>query len=102
MDAGPTSFECSPRDATEARGPEPLLARGRDATGVAREVLLFEASGRGVWADAIRIHIEDATGFPNEAFRVQVDWTEAGRSRTVEAFDDVRMDPDHEDYVALS
>ena len=62
--------------------------------------LAFLARGAGEWSSAVRIHVGAATNFPDDAFRVDVLWTEAGATRTLESFDDVRMDPDHEDYVA--
>jgi hypothetical protein len=88
-----------PGNAAAAGTPAALVAREEDRWGLTRNVLRFDAKGRGGWADAIRIHIEDGTSFPAEAFRVRVEWTEGGRSRTVEQFDDVRMDPEHEDYA---
>ena len=60
--------------------------------------LKFVARGAGQWADAIRINISDSTNFKDEAFRVDVLWTDSGASRRVESFDDVRMDPSQEDY----
>jgi phage tail sheath protein FI len=61
--------------------------------------LKFVARGAGLWANAIRISISESTDFKDEAFRIQVLWTENGSSRVVETFDDLRMDPSHEDYV---
>ena len=61
--------------------------------------LQFTAGGAGKWADAIRINILEATNFKDDAFRIDVFWTENGSSRRVESFDDLRMDPSHEDYV---
>lgn len=60
----------------------------------------FRALGDGAWADALRIDIGASTHFPGEAFRIDVKWVEGGASRTVETFDDVRMDPKSEDYFA--
>src|SRR5262249_21896826 len=51
------------------------------------------------WADAIRINISDSRNFPSDAFNVDILWTEAGSSRKVESFEDVRMDASHEDYI---
>lgn len=76
-----------------------LESRERDAWGLRRQVLRLSAQGNGVWASNIRIHIEPSTAFGDQAFRVRVEWTEGGRSRTVENFDNVRMDPQHEDYL---
>jgi phage tail sheath protein FI len=87
-----------PASATTGVSPD-LLARGRDAWGIQRRVLRFSAQGNGVWASSIRIHIEPSTAFGDQAFRIRVEWTEGGRSRTVETFDNVRMDPQHEDYA---
>ncbi|RKH07825.1 hypothetical protein D7Y13_29300 [Corallococcus praedator] len=61
--------------------------------------LTFLARGAGDWSEFIRIHVSDSTNFPTEAFRVDVVWTEAGATRTLETFDDLRMDPSVEDYV---
>ncbi len=82
-----------PSDAVKAQG-EALGARGAPV-----EALKFVARGAGKWADALRINIAESSGFKDEAFRVDVLWTENGASRRVETFDDVRMDPSHEDYV---
>ncbi|HTV25903.1 MAG TPA: phage tail sheath subtilisin-like domain-containing protein [Polyangiaceae bacterium] len=60
--------------------------------------LSFRAKGAGDWADAIRIRIAAATHFPDDAFKIEVLWVESGGTRTVETFDDVRMDPESEDY----
>jgi phage tail sheath protein FI len=68
-------------------------------TGSTVPALRFLARGAGGWADAIRINIAESTNFKDEAFRVDVFLTEGGASRRVESFDDVRMDPSHEDYV---
>jgi phage tail sheath protein FI len=87
-----------PADASAGRS-GPVQARAEDPWGIQRNVLQFEAKGNGAWAEHLRIHIEPSTAFPAAAFRVRVEWTEAGRSRTVETFDNVRMDPEHEDYV---
>ncbi|MCY1033725.1 phage tail sheath subtilisin-like domain-containing protein [Corallococcus sp. BB11-1] len=61
--------------------------------------LTFLARGAGVWSEFLRVHVADSTNFPGEAFRVDVVWTEAGATRTLETFDDLRMDPSVEDYV---
>jgi Bacteriophage tail sheath protein len=61
--------------------------------------LKFVARGAGQWADAVRINIVDATNFKDDAFRVDVRLSQDGPARRVETFDDVRMDPSHEDYV---
>jgi uncharacterized protein len=64
------------------------------------DAIKLVARGKGKWADAVRINITDSTNFPVDAFSVQVLWSENGSSRVVESFEDVRMDPSHEDYVA--
>ena len=87
-----------PNNATAGVSPA-VDARADDAWNNRHQVLRFEAQGRGAWSNAIRIHIANATSFPNDAFQVRVEWTEGGRSRVVERFDDVRMDPEHEDYA---
>ena len=87
-----------PADATAGRS-EPVPARADDAWGIRRDVLQLDAKGNGAWAEHLRVHIEPSTAFQDVAFRVRVEWTEAGRSRTVETFDNVRMDPEHEDYA---
>ncbi|RYZ43946.1 MAG: phage tail sheath family protein [Myxococcaceae bacterium] len=61
--------------------------------------LTFLARGAGEWSEFLRVHVSDSTNFPGEAFRVDVVWTEAGATRTLESFDDLRMDPSVEDYV---
>ena len=76
-----------------------LQARADDAWGVRHNVLRFTAKGQGAWANALRLHVEDSTAFTGEAFRLRLEWVEAGRSRTVETFDAVRMDPESEDYA---
>lgn len=87
-----------PASAT-AGSSEALDARDNDNWGIRRQVLRLRAQGNGIWSSNIRIHVEPSTAFADEAFRVRVEWTEAGRSRTVETFDNVRMDPQHEDYL---
>ena len=77
----------------------PINARAVDAWGIPRRVLRFNAKGNGNWSSHLRIHIEPATAFQDLAFRVRVEWTEGGRSRTVERFDNLRLDPQHEDYA---
>ncbi len=74
-------------------------ARETDVWGLTRQVISFEARGKGVWSSHLRIHIEAATNFVTEAFKVRVEWSENGSTRTVETFDNVRMDQDHEDYA---
>lgn len=76
-----------------------LPTRADDAWGVRHDALRFTAKGQGAWADHLRIHVEDSTAFADEAFRLRLEWVEAGRSRTVETFDGVRMDPESEDYA---
>ena len=76
-----------------------LPARADDAWGVRHDVLRLTAKGQGAWADHLRVHIEESTAFAGEAFRLRIEWVEAGRSRTLETFDGVRMDPESEDYV---
>jgi phage tail sheath protein FI len=61
--------------------------------------LMFRAKGAGDWSDAIRIRISTATHFPLDAFKVEVLWVDSGGSKTVETFDDLRMDSQSEDYV---
>ncbi|RKH55914.1 phage tail sheath C-terminal domain-containing protein [Corallococcus llansteffanensis] len=73
----------------------PLASRA----GGGLNALTFFARGAGEWSEFIRIHVSDSTNFPTDAFRVEVVWTEAGATRTLESFDDVRMDPSSEDYV---
>lgn len=76
-----------------------LPARADDAWGVRHDVLRFTARGQGAWADHVRLHVEESGAFAAESFRLRVEWVEGGRSRTVETFDAVRMDPESEDYV---
>jgi phage tail sheath protein FI len=87
-----------PSNATSGSS-QPVDAREDDTWGIRRQVLQFAARGNGAWSEHIRIHLEPSTAFQTQAFRVRVEWTEAGQSRTVETFDNVRMDPMHEDYV---
>lgn len=87
-----------PSDAVKGQSVD-VDARGPDALGITRKALRFSARGTGKWSKAIRIHIENATSFQEDAFRVRVEWTENGTSQTVETFDNVRMDSSHEDYV---
>ncbi len=85
-----------PKDAVKAQSAE-VRARGSFTSPI--PALKFVARGAGKWADAIRINILEATNFKDDAFRIDVFWTENGASRRVESFDEVRMDPSHEDYV---
>jgi phage tail sheath protein FI len=62
-------------------------------------VLSFSARGEGAWSSALRVDIVPATHFPSEAFQVRVGWSENGVTKTLETYDDVRMDPTSEDYV---
>jgi phage tail sheath protein FI len=87
-----------PGDATGGRTMA-IQARADDPWSIRRDVLQFEAKGNGAWADHLRVHIEPSTSFQDRAFRVRVEWTEAGRSRTVETFDNLVMDPESEDYA---
>jgi len=61
--------------------------------------LQLTARGAGRWADVIRINIADSSSFKDDAFRIDVLSAEGGATRRLEVFDDVRMDPAHEDYV---
>jgi phage tail sheath protein FI len=87
-----------PGDATAGASVD-LLARDADAWGVRRPVLRLRAKGTGAWADGLRVHVEPSTAFTGVAFRIRVETAENGRTRTLETFDNVRMDPGHEDYV---
>lgn len=78
---------------------QPIVARDDDPWGDDRPVLRFDAIGRGAWADHVRIDIDDSRAFRNRAFTVRVDWVEGGRSRAVEEFADVVLDPESPDYV---
>ena len=68
-------------------------------SGGAWPALKFYANGRGRWSQDLRIDLETATHFEDVAFRVVVRSVEGGSSTIVEVFDDVRMDPTHQDYV---
>lgn len=72
--------------------------RFQPSAGRRPSALSFRAKGAGDWADAIRIRISAASHFPDDAFKIEVLWVESGGTRTVETFDDVRMDPESEDY----
>ena len=63
------------------------------------DALQFVARGAGKWADALRVNISDSRSFPNDAFTVDILWSESGAAKRVESFEDVRMDPSHEDYI---
>ncbi len=89
-----------PGDATAGASGD-LLARGPDPWGAARPVLRVRAKGTGAWADGLRVHVEPSTAFGDVAFRLRVEVAENGRTRTLETFDNVRMDPGHEDYVGV-
>ncbi len=88
-----------PDNAGPAATSTALPARADDAWGVRHDVLRFTAKGQGAWADHLRVHVEESTAFAGETFRLRVEWVEAGRARTVETFDAVRMDPESEDYA---
>ncbi len=76
-----------------------IAARDNDVWNISRDMLQFEAQGEGAWANNIRIHVEDSSSFQDVAFRIRVEWVENGRARTIERFDNVRMDREHEDYA---
>lgn len=63
------------------------------------DALQFVAKGAGIWSSNVRIAIGESSNFKDDAFRVDVLWSEGGATRRLEVFDDVRMDPSHEDYV---
>lgn len=67
--------------------------------GAAVSALQFVAKGAGLWSKNLRIVIGASSNFPDDAFRVDVQWSDNGAVRRLEAFDDVRMDASHEDYV---
>lgn len=83
-----------PSDATRAQTDQvpSRLAGGQPA-------LQFLAKGAGVWANSLRVAIGESSNFPADAFKVEVQASEDGATRRLEVFDDVRMEPDHEDYV---
>lgn len=91
-----------PGDATQ--GESPLVATNKKAGASAGNLfppaLSFMANGDGAWAEALGVEIADSTHFPGEAFQIKVTWTEAGSTRTLETFDDLRMDWTSENYVA--
>jgi hypothetical protein len=76
-----------------------LPARADDAWGVRHDVLRFRAQGQGAWADHVRIHVEDSAVATGETFRVRLEWSEVGRSRTLETFEGLRLDPESQDYA---
>lgn len=78
---------------------QPLVARGVDPWGIERDVLRLRAMGEGTWSNNLRLNIIESNAFPSVTFGLRVEWIEAGRSRTVETFDALRMDPNHEDYA---
>ncbi len=79
---------------------EVLSSRATDALGEVRDVLQFEARGKGDWAQYLRLHVEPSATFPEQAFNVRLEWSANGSSRTIESFNNVRMDAEHEDYIA--
>lgn len=87
-----------PDDATSGQSAD-LAGRGPDVWGATRPALRVRAKGNGAWSNALRVHVRASTAYPDVAFQLQVSWVENGRTRVVETFDDVRMDPDHESYV---
>lgn len=91
-----------PNDADN--GKSPLVSSRKKADGSAGNLfppgLSFVANGDGAWAEALGVEIADATHFPGEAFQIKVTWTEAGSTKTLETFDDIRMDWTSENYVA--
>ncbi|GAA3389402.1 phage tail sheath family protein [Cryptosporangium minutisporangium] len=86
-----------PTDATPGASAE-VPARAADVWGVNRPSLRFDARGNGAWSDHLRLHVEPSTSFTDRAYRLRIEWTEGGRSRTVETFDNLRTDPESEDY----
>jgi hypothetical protein len=82
-----------PKDAVVAQG-TPVATRASTPNAIQ-----FAAHGAGQWADAIRINITDSRNFPTDAFSVDILWSENGAASKVETFPDVRMDPEHEDYI---
>lgn len=87
-----------PADATIG-GSEPVPSRAPDAGFGVPGGLTFRAKGAGRWSENLRVAISESRNFPEEAFRLEVSWTEGGATRPLEVFDDVRMDSKHEDYV---
>lgn len=85
-----------PDDAIKAEG-DPVVTSVGGAT--APNALEFVAHGAGKWADAIRINIVASRNFPKEAFTVEILWSDGGAATKVESYEDVRMDPQSEDYV---
>jgi phage tail sheath protein FI len=88
-----------PQDAATGVGDEVVMARQDQPWGRDRPVLRFEAIGRGAWSEHVRIHLEQSRAFRGRAFTVRVEWVEGGRTRTVEEFKDVVLDPESPDYV---
>lgn len=86
-----------PADATPG-GVGPIVARTADPWGLTRDVLRFDARGNGAWSNQLRLHVEPSTSFTDRAYRLRVEWVEGGRARTVELFDNLRTDPESEDY----
>lgn len=87
-----------PQDATVGVSPT-VLAGVDDVWGEDRPVLRFTARGAGVWADNLRLHLLDSAAFPGRAFTLAVEWVEGGRSRVVERYENLVLDPESPDYV---
>lgn len=88
-----------PGDATAGASSD-VLAGELDAWGLRRRVLRVRAKGNGAWASQIRVHVAASASVAG-AFRLTVERVENGRARLLEAFDGLRMDPDHPDYVGV-
>ncbi|MFE9692389.1 phage tail sheath C-terminal domain-containing protein [Micromonospora sp. NPDC005806] len=76
-----------------------VLARSDDFWGDDRAVLQVRARGNGAWADNLRVHVAPATAGADRGFRLEVEWVEGGRGRTVERYDNLVLDPESPDYV---
>jgi phage tail sheath protein FI len=80
----------------------PVTTVGPDTWGVTRQVLRVRAKGTGAWSSSLRIHLEPSTSAVGPAFRLRVERLENGRARTLETFDELRMDSEHPDYVGVA
>ncbi len=89
-----------PADASVAEQDAPVAARFAPLVGTAAPSLSFRARGAGSWASTLRISISAGTNFPDVAFRVDVSSIEGGQTRLLEVFDDLRTDPDTDEYFA--
>lgn len=89
-----------PADASVAEQDDATPTRFAPQAGTAAPALSFRARGAGSWSGTLRISIANSSNFPDVAFRVEVSSIEGGQARVLEVFDDLRSDPDSDEYFA--